>query len=117
MPKKNTGVGKAFYEARARSLATIYLTRRDDLLVTKANEDDLVDLEVLITHKNAGNRKFGVALKSTKTDVTANQANGSLKPWLEAHSEHAFSNPVCLFFFRMENDRGYYTWVAEPIIT
>ena len=26
------------------------------------------------------------------------------------------SFPICLFFFTMEDDRGYWKWVAEPVI-
>jgi hypothetical protein len=24
--------------------------------------------------------------------------------------------PVCLFFFTLDNDKGYYKWILEPII-
>ena len=24
--------------------------------------------------------------------------------------------PVCLFFFTLDNDKGYYRWILEPII-
>jgi hypothetical protein len=118
MAKKVAVVGKSFYEARARSLATVYLTGRDDLVVREANEDDVVDLQVLIKNPHkAGARTFGVELQYVKSDVPSDRANALLKPRLEVLSSYAFSFPACLFFFRMKNDKGFYTWVAEPVVT
>ncbi|HKB38859.1 MAG TPA: hypothetical protein VKD72_20615, partial [Gemmataceae bacterium] len=28
-----------------------------------------------------------------------------------------FPYPVCLLHFTMDDDQGYYTWVAEPVVT
>ena len=28
-----------------------------------------------------------------------------------------FPYPVCLLYFTMEDNRGYYTWIAEPVLT
>jgi hypothetical protein len=27
-----------------------------------------------------------------------------------------FPYPVCLFYFTMDDDQGYYSWVAEPAV-
>lgn len=119
MAKKLPRVGDAFVEQRTRSLATIYLTRRDDLLVTEGTgEDAAVDLEVAIKPRKVGaQRKFGVLLKGTKNHLTADQANALVKPTLEALGARAYPYPVCLFFFQMVNDRGLFTWVAAPVVT
>jgi hypothetical protein len=118
MAKKLPRVGEWYIEQRARSLATIYLTRRDDLIVMDAAEGGEVDLQVVIkTRKEAANRKFGVILKGTRNERLVNQANAILRPIMEALSTREFPYPVCLFFFRMDNDEGFYTWVAEPVVT
>jgi hypothetical protein len=115
--KKNLGPGDWFIKQRTLSLATVYLTRRGDLLVSEAPKDSGLDLEVVIKRKEpCSQRKFGVILKATKEDLTINQANAILKPTLDALGSQAFTQPVCLFFFRMANDAGYYTWVTEPIV-
>ncbi len=31
--------------------------------------------------------------------------------------EHVPLFPVCLFYFTMEETQGWYTWVAEPVVT
>jgi hypothetical protein len=28
-----------------------------------------------------------------------------------------FPYPVCLLYFTMEDNQGYYTWIAEPVLT
>jgi hypothetical protein len=118
MAKKQPEVGAWFIEQRTRSLATVYLTRRDDLDVTEAAEADGVDLTVTIkARKEAANRRFGLVLQGARPEMTVEEVNAVLKPALVALSVRAFPYPVCLFFFTMEHDRGYYTWVAEPMLT
>jgi hypothetical protein len=117
MAKQLAALGEGFIEQRTRSLATIYLTRRDDLIVTESDEE-AIDLKVVVKSRKEGTgRKFGVVLRGIKNDVSADQANAILHPTMEALSTRAFPFPVCLFFFRMENDEGFVTWVSEPVVT
>jgi hypothetical protein len=107
-----------FIEQRTRSLATVYLTRRDDLLITEAPQESGLDLIVTIqARKGAPERKFGIILRGTRSDVTADAADDILQPTVEALDGCAYPYPVCLFLFCMESDRGYYTWIAEPLVT
>jgi hypothetical protein len=40
-----------------------------------------------------------------------------LKPSVEAFRKlGGFLCPVCLFFFTMVNDKGYFAWLLEPVI-
>jgi hypothetical protein len=118
MASKLQEIGEWFFEQRTRSLATIFLTRRDDVAVKESSDNEGVDLEVAIhSRKGMVQRKFGVLLRGSKNELTANQANAQLKPTLEAFSSRQFAFPVCLFFFQMVHDTGLYTWVAEPGIT
>jgi hypothetical protein len=120
MAKKSPRLDNWYVEQRLRSLATIVLTRREDLAVTEAeaDQDEGIDLIVTIrTRKEAALRKFGVILKGVADEVTRERANAILKPALQALVVRAFPYPVCLFFFRMANDEGFYTWVAEPAVT
>jgi hypothetical protein len=119
MAKKLAQLGGWYVAQRLRSLATIYLTRRDDLSITEAPEEDGVDLIVTIHARNeVPQRKFGVVLGGTAENMAASQVNVLLKPTIEALSARPFPYPTCLFFFRMANDdAGCWTWVAEPVVT
>jgi hypothetical protein len=108
-----------FIAGRARALAVVYLTRRGDLIVTEEAADLGVDLQVTLNldHKE-GHRKFGVALKGVWRAVTADQVNKVLSPSMQKMLRcGAFPFPVVLFFFTMENNEGWYTWVAEPVVS
>ncbi len=107
-----------FIEDRARSLASVYLTRRDDVLITDAPRGAGVDLHAIIkTSKGRPERRFGIVLEGRKADLTVTRANASVESTLETLSRREFSYPVTLFLFRMENDRGFFTWVVEPLVT
>jgi hypothetical protein len=47
--------------------------------------------------------------------VTKEHADKLLRPAVQQMKRYGpFLRPVCLFFFTMENDAAWYTWVAEP---
>jgi hypothetical protein len=107
-----------FIEDRTRSLASVYLTRRDDLLVVEAPRGAGVDLHAIIrTGQGRPERRFGIVLEGRKADLTAARANASVQSTLDMLGRREFAYPVALFLFRMENDRGFFTWVVEPLIT
>jgi hypothetical protein len=103
-------------EKRARALAMMLLTRREDLLIEEVNED--IGLNYLIRFRTAGKeglREFGVGLRGGLGAVTKQHADKLLRPAVQEMKRYGpFLRPVCLFFFTMENDAAWYTWVAEP---
>jgi hypothetical protein len=108
-----------FISERVRALAIVFLTRREDLIVSEENVDGGVDLWVTLNPEDkVGHRKFGVELKGGWTTVTADQANQVLAPKMQSMSRYGpFPFPVVLFFFTMEKDEAWYTWVAEPVVS
>jgi hypothetical protein len=108
-----------FIAERARILALVYLTRREDLIVTEETADVGVDLWVTLNRGNkGGHRKFGVQIKGARAAVAPGQINKTLRPGIQQMLRHRpFPFPVVLFFFTMENNEGWYTWVAEPVVS
>jgi hypothetical protein len=101
---------------RAEALAIVYLTRREDLIVSKKLEDLGLDLLVTISRDGSqSSRIFGIQLKAAvSTPDQADEDSIRLKLKLDnALQEVPF--PVCLFFFNVKNDRGYYKWIVEPV--
>lgn len=105
---------------RAKQLAIVYLSRREDLVIRQesAATDSGVDLLVSLT--KAGNytgRVFGVQVKGLQSYKKIRRAPDSgnlvfdLKQW-RFPLELPF--PLCLFIFVMEDDTGYYTWLKPP---
>jgi hypothetical protein len=108
-----------FIAERTRTLALLHLTRRKDLAIQQAGPG--VGLDYLVgIRKQEGEpslRQFGVYLRGAKNAVTEEHLNKVLRPTLsELLGFGEFPYPVCLFYFTMDDDQGYYTWVAEPTI-
>jgi hypothetical protein len=114
MGKRNV----AYIEPRIRALATMYLTRRPDLALHFEDRDTGIDILVDIVNKNrAGRRMFGVELRGTNAPVSFAHANAVLKPSINTMRRYpSLPYPVCLFYFTMEDNAGYYTWLAEPVV-
>ncbi len=108
-----------FIAERVRALAIVYLTRREDLVVTEEATDVGVDLWVTLNLEDKeGHRKFAVELRGGWKAVTAEDANKTLYPSMQRVLRYGpFPFPVVLFFFTMENNEGWYTWVAEPVVS
>ncbi len=104
-------------EKRARALAMMLLTHRADLLVEEVKDDIGLDYIVRFhTERKEGLREFGVELRGAWAAVTKDQADKVLRPALQRMKRYGpFPRPVCLFFFTMEKDGAWYTWVAEPV--
>jgi hypothetical protein len=108
-----------FIAERARAMARMYLTRRADLAITE--EGRAVGLEFLVfVTRNGGERsvrQFGVFLSGSKPPVTEERLNKELRPRLKSLQRVGpFPYPVCLFHFTTDDDQGYYTWLAEPVV-
>lgn len=108
-----------FTELRARALANVLLSGRDDLLVqdlSVGGVDFGIDYLVTIDSKKRGLRQFAVQLKATYSPVTADNANRLLKPALKRRARYGpFPYPTVLFFYTMMEPQSWYTWVFEPV--
>jgi hypothetical protein len=104
-------------EKRAHALAMMLLTRREDLLIEEVKDDIGLDYIVRFhTQGKEGLREFGIELKAHRSAATKEQADRIVRPGMHQVQRYGpFPLPVCLFLFTMENDQGWYTWVAEPI--
>jgi hypothetical protein len=108
---------EVFVEKRARALAVMLLTRRDDLQLKEVTDNVELDYVVRFhTQGKDGLREFGVALRGHRAALTKEQADEVLRPALRQLKGYGpFLRPVCLFLFTMEGDGGWYTWVAQPV--
>ena len=111
---------KWFITERARTLAKLHLTRRRDLTVTEAGPGVGLEFVVTITRDEAeaSLRQFGVFLRGTRSALAEEQLNRVLRPTMQSLQRLGqFPYPVCLLHFTMDDDHGYFTWVAEPAVT
>jgi hypothetical protein len=109
-----------FVVERARALAWMYLTERDDLVITKVANDVGLDYQVSLREKDGKSslRQLGIVLRAARKPTTVEELDKTLRPAMKSLQRIGdFPYPVSLFYFTMEDNRGYFTWVAEPIIT
>lgn len=108
-----------YLEERAEALAMVHLTRRDDLRVRWQQTENGIDLlvEILKSGQPSG-RLFGLLLKA---QVSAINGNAFEKSFLPEDGDYPWIDgipfPVCIFFFTMQNNAGYYRWLTEPVVT
>ena len=108
-----------FIEERTRALAMVALTRRDDLVVANAGQGSGLQFIVCLVKDNGepAVRQFGVFLRGTKSPATEADLDRLLRPTLRSFLRQGrFPYPVCLFHFTMDDDQGFFTWVAEPAV-
>jgi len=107
-----------FLADRARALATVLLTRRDDLTIDEAPGDAGLDFLVHVRRDGKPVRPmFGVLLRAAVAPATVEQANKILTPTVASFQRLGrFTYPVCLFFFTMREDQAFFAWLAEPIL-
>jgi hypothetical protein len=117
--QKETLLQRKLIAERVRSLAIVHLTRRPDLNVAEETADVGFDLRVtMLPGEKLGVRQFGVELKGVWRRVTAGHANKVLRPALQHLLRYApYPYPIVVFFFTMEDDQGWYTWAAEPVVS
>ena len=105
---------------RSESLTVMYLTRRDDLIISRQQQDSSLDfLVTLLKDGNYTGRIFGVQVKATvstpklieRNDIVEIQMDLGLSQFIAE-----FPFPVCLFLFNLENNQGYYKWIVQPVI-
>jgi hypothetical protein len=108
-----------FLADRVRAMATVLLTRRDDLTITETKQSTGLDFHVYIGREDKSMRlALGVLLRGVSSPVTAAQANQVLGPTMgQFQGMRKFTYPVCLFFFTMREEQAYFAWLAEPVLT
>jgi hypothetical protein len=108
-----------FLADRVRALATVVLTRRGDLEVRETKKDTGLDLHVSIAREDKAMRLvFGVMLRGAVAPTTAHGENLLLGPTMgQFKGMRKFTYPVCLFFFTMQQEQAYFSWLAEPVVT
>lgn len=110
-----------YIKERAEQLALVYLSRRDDLVITKsAGSDYGLDFLVSIGRENEyTGRMFGIRVSSRLSLKPVYQrALDVYKMNIKLNKISGFKDipfPLCLFVFAMENDEGYYRWIKKPV--
>jgi hypothetical protein len=105
---------------RTRCLAAVVLTRRDDLKVTGASRANTgLDLFVDIRNPDSpGLRRFAAVVYGDESPATEKRLAQVLKAALrEVPHLEQIAFPVCLLYFIMEGEKGYFTWLVEPVLT
>lgn len=106
-----------FIAERAESLAVMYLTRRQDLVIERMKSADYgFDILVTILRDNLPTgRVFGVQVKAQDTAI-GNLQDISLSIARQTTEYlHNVPFPLYLFLFTMEGDKGYYRWLNNVI--
>ena len=108
-----------FLADRVRALATVILTRRDDLTIAETKQSTGLDLHVYIDREDKPMRlAFGVLLRGVPSSISPENANKVLGPTMgQFQGMRKFTYPVCLFFFTMRDEKSYFSWLAEPVLT
>lgn len=103
---------------QVRALATIILTRRDDLTIAQTKKETGLDFHVSIDREDKPMRlTFGVLLRGVPSPVTIEQANKVLGPTMgQFVGMRKFTYPVCLFFFTLRDEQAFFSWLAEPVV-
>jgi hypothetical protein len=106
-----------FFARRAEDLAFIHLTRREDLIVDRlASPGARVDFLVTVTREGlATGRVFGVQVKARAGSVRSTAGLNRRISGVPSIADVPF--PLCVFVFTMEDDRGYYGWLREPVLS
>ena len=110
---------QAFMGRRAELLAFVHLTRRDDVAVDRPAAADF-GVDYLVSLAGQGTppgRIFGVQAKALDGCV-AHPGDLDRAPALRLKRQHppAAPLPLCLFVFTMNDDRGFYGWLKEPVV-
>lgn len=106
---------------RAEGLAVIYLTE-DSRIEVNRSRDILSGLDTVATLRENGRlgaRIFGAEVKAALTHK-AGHDNPKPNNWSVPSSRTSFFRdipfPVCLFFFTVDDDKGHWGWIQQPIV-
>lgn len=104
---------------RAKALSAVYLTRRDDLIVSEQPDNGLDLLVTILKNNNLTGRIFGANVQATTSSSDIVQDKNVFHIKFNADQIKYFQEfpfPVCLIFFSLDNETGYYKWILEPVI-
>jgi hypothetical protein len=103
---------------QVRALATIILTRREDLTIVETKRDTGIDFHVRIDREDKPMRlTFGVLLRGVVAPTTADEATHILVPTMgQFQGMRKFTYPVCLFFFTLRQEQAFFAWLAQPVV-
>ncbi|HEX2203795.1 MAG TPA: hypothetical protein VHG91_10880 [Longimicrobium sp.] len=102
-----------YVDERAHHLAIVHLTRRDDLVVRSAPEDERPGFLVTITSGGHHWRVFGVDLRAELAPFAAGAEHS-----LSDHERELFRDipfPVIQLVFDVRRDDGRFRWIKEPV--
>jgi hypothetical protein len=114
-------------EERAMQLTVLHLTRREELTVTRAARDANVDFLVNVSKEGKlTGRVFAVEVKgriSLRGVGVLEAGSGEIRlstHWASVIERASVGRgelpfPLCLFFFTMVDDHGYYAWLRRPV--
>lgn len=102
-----------FIHERAEDLAIVHLTRSSDLAIEHMKADYGIDLLVTILREQLPTgRIFGVEIKGRDQAFQDIQREAVIN--LSRQEKNYFQDlpfPVCILFFTMADDKGYYKWL------
>jgi hypothetical protein len=101
-----------FIAERAEHLAIVHLTRSQNLAIERLNADYGLDLLASISRdESPTGRIFGIQVKGQDQALKGQQT----PQFMLSPQEHQYFQelpfPVCILFFTMDDDRGYYNWI------
>lgn len=105
---------------RSRAMLIVHLTRRDDLILSEGAKETGLDYLVKIKRDNEvlSVRQFGLFLRASVKPLSLPQLNKVLRSQVRSLLRGKnFTYPVCLLYFTMQDNQGYYTWMMEPVLT
>lgn len=104
---------------RAETLATIYLTRHDDLDVipeSRFSRNARFDLRVMVIDTDApDDTAFAVETKGVHHAVVPKRNRFRIR--YETNLIHPSDLPICVFLFDVDTEEGYYLWLFEPVLS
>jgi hypothetical protein len=107
-----------YLDQRAEALAVVHLTRRPDLAVAKNSPEKGFDLTVeILRDGRPTQRTFGVQVGARVRAITADPADVLATAIAHRPAAGDWPFPIGLFYFTMQDEAGYFVWVAEPVVT
>jgi hypothetical protein len=101
-----------FIAERAEHLAVVYFTRSQNLGIERLKSDYGLDMLVTIFRdKVPTGRVFGVRVKGR--DKALIDCHDTFSPLSQQENDYLrdLPFPVCILFFTMEDDKGYFRWM------
>jgi len=114
---KKTGIDVvALAEERAKDLLVLSLAHRDDLAVLETRDLNGFDFLCRVAEGRSlnTNKLFWIELKASVREPNGPRVRLS-QDRAVVYAESRL--PLCLFFYSMSDDIGYYVWMVEPTVT